>query len=341
MRPIRRALLAALCCSTIASGAFAADLAQDCHRLAAHPEHPLYPLDGDIPVIWMQDMDTGAAIPACQAALELDPGNPRLLFQLGRAYDVAGRPSDANAYYRRAIDLGDPVAMVNLALHVQQGQGTEASDAGYLELAKRAEATGYPRGIGAVGEAYWNGWGVDQDDATAVTYFLRSAEAGYSIGMSYLGAAFRDGRGVDVDAEESLRWYQAAADAGDVNALVQIGDLYYYGEIVGEDMVLSAAYFRQAAVRGDPSGMANLGWMYESGQGVEETNEQAKYWYRHASDHGVIWARDNLAYLLYLEDDFERNAEAVILWRDIAESDSDRAASALYNIGWAYREGYA
>ena len=67
---------------TLAGPAFAGDPPEmtDCDRLAAHPSDP----DHLGPGVGSGDVVTHRAIPACRAALEADPDNPRLHYQLGR-----------------------------------------------------------------------------------------------------------------------------------------------------------------------------------------------------------------------------------------------------------------
>lgn len=76
----------------------------ECDRLAAHgrdPGHVAAPITSDT-------MDKPAAIKACHAALEKDPDNPRLNYQLGRAYGYSGRGEDAMPYRLKALEADYP-----------------------------------------------------------------------------------------------------------------------------------------------------------------------------------------------------------------------------------------
>jgi len=76
----------------------------ECDRLAAHGSDP-----GSVaPHVSRSEMDIPAAIAACQQALENDPENPRLNYQLGRAYAYAGRGDDAMPYREQALAADYP-----------------------------------------------------------------------------------------------------------------------------------------------------------------------------------------------------------------------------------------
>ena len=77
-----------------------------CDTLAAHPADPQGLADG----VPDGDIDTGAAIPACEAALSEDPDNARLQFQLGRAYWEADRDDEAVEMFQTAAVGGDYAA---------------------------------------------------------------------------------------------------------------------------------------------------------------------------------------------------------------------------------------
>ncbi len=73
-----------------------------CDRLAAHPLDP----DRIVPGVATSDVDQPAAIAACEPALEDDPGNSRLTYQLGRVYFYNGRNADAVRAMRAAAEAG-------------------------------------------------------------------------------------------------------------------------------------------------------------------------------------------------------------------------------------------
>lgn len=76
----------------------------DCDRLTSHGRDP-----GHVaPPVSRAEMDKEAAIAACHAALEADPDNPRLNYQLGRAYGYSGRGEEAMPYRMKALEADYP-----------------------------------------------------------------------------------------------------------------------------------------------------------------------------------------------------------------------------------------
>ena len=79
----------------------------ECDRLAAHGLDP-----GHVgPPVTRADMDTDAAIAACSEAVGNEPDNPRLNYQLGRAYGYAGRGEEAMPYRLAALEAEYPQSL--------------------------------------------------------------------------------------------------------------------------------------------------------------------------------------------------------------------------------------
>jgi TPR repeat protein len=79
----------------------------DCDRLASHPEDPHRVLPG----LSRPDIDLPAAIAACEAAVQADPKNPRLNYQLARVYGYSGVGEQAIPYRAVAVDADYPQAL--------------------------------------------------------------------------------------------------------------------------------------------------------------------------------------------------------------------------------------
>lgn len=76
----------------------------ECDRQAAHGRDP-----GHVaPAVTQDGMDKAAAIAACRAAVENDPDNPRLNYQLGRALGYSNRGEEAMPYREKALAAGYP-----------------------------------------------------------------------------------------------------------------------------------------------------------------------------------------------------------------------------------------
>jgi uncharacterized protein len=83
------------------AGAFAGDITR-CDLLAANPPDP----DRVAPGVERHDVDLPAAIAACEQAVQEDPANVRVRYQLARVLSYAGQHERALAEMRRSADLG-------------------------------------------------------------------------------------------------------------------------------------------------------------------------------------------------------------------------------------------
>ncbi len=151
-----------------------------CDHLAAHDLDPWSVAPG----VARSAIDFARAIPACEAAVARDPGNPRLRYQLGRLYGYSG-------------------------------EGAKA-----MEHRIAAVAAGYPQALFVVGYILLEGMNITQDTCKGAALILRSAEAGRLAGLVGYPSWALDGRfeGCDVDTSTAtLTGFldrAAAADSG-------------------------------------------------------------------------------------------------------------------------------
>lgn len=112
-----------------------------CDRLAAHGRDP-----GSVaPPVTRASMDKAAAIEACTAAVAADPANPRLNYQLGRAFGYSGRGEEAMPYRLKALEADYPQSLfvigylyligVTIEQDICQAQRLWRKAAGYKRLA--------------------------------------------------------------------------------------------------------------------------------------------------------------------------------------------------------------
>lgn len=122
----------------------------DCDRLAGHPSDPDSVTDG----VSRAGMDKPAAIEACKKALAGDPDNPRLNYQLARAYGYSGMHEEAEPYRETALRAGYPQSLFVMGYILVTGwSGTETDPCYGGELIRRsAEADRY---AGLVGFPYY------------------------------------------------------------------------------------------------------------------------------------------------------------------------------------------
>jgi tetratricopeptide (TPR) repeat protein len=80
----------------------------NCDRLAASNLDPQRP--ASVPGVPVSALKASLAVPACEAALKFAPDEPRIIYQLGRAYGVAKEYEKARKLYERADAIGHALA---------------------------------------------------------------------------------------------------------------------------------------------------------------------------------------------------------------------------------------
>jgi len=218
----------------------------ECDRLAASPGDLDRP--SSIPGVVFEEIDPQRAIPACRAAMELHPGDPRLAYTLGRAFDAAGQYDEAVTHYHMAADAGYVSAISNL------------------------------------GTMYQNGLGVAQDEREAARLFHIAVDAGNTYAMNNLGLMYQEGRGVAKDHAEAVRLYRKAADAGNAEAISNLDVMNETGGGDAKDAPEAAQLSRSEAA--DAEAMKPLAIAYEEGRGVATGEPEAARQGREAADGG-------------------------------------------------------
>lgn len=126
-----------------------------CDRLAAHPNDPERVTDG----ISQAAMDKPAAIEACLEAVASDPGNPRLNYQLARAYGYSGLHAEGRPYRIRALNAGYPQSLFVIGfIRITGWDGAPADPCYGGELVRRSAVAG--RFAGLVGFPHYATTGV-------------------------------------------------------------------------------------------------------------------------------------------------------------------------------------
>ena len=211
-------------------GAATASVLAECDRLAADSDDPSKPAEV-AGVKAPGDIDVTKALPACEAAHRLAPGDARMTFQLGRSYQAAGRDDDAARLYREAAEAGQSVAQYELAL------------------------------------AFYDGRGVTQDPRQAVDWLEKSSGQGNGFAKYFLGIEKVNGTTIPQDYAAAYALFEDAAAFGVPEALVELGKLTYGGQGVPEDYGKAFAFYRQAAEKDVPGGHFYVGFMDAFGIG--------------------------------------------------------------------------
>ncbi len=157
----------------------------ECDRLAAHGRDP-----GHVaPPVTRAGMDKEAAIAACEAAVKAEPDNPRLNYQLGRAYGYSNRGDEAMPYRLKALGQEYPQSLFVIGylhlLGVTIGQDTCRA----FELWQKAAHYRRLAALVALPRHYMNGdfaaCGVEvpDDDLRAYLAEAKTLSSDYYVGM--------------------------------------------------------------------------------------------------------------------------------------------------------------
>jgi TPR repeat protein len=293
--------------------------ATPCDAAAARPGDTRR-LSAGVPV---PALDVGAALRACSEAAAARAEEPRLLYQLGRALDVAGRLADARQLYEAAAAADHPAALLALGHMHRVGRGTDPDPARAAALVRRAADLGSPPARTALGWMYlrgagvprspeqalrWtrlaadDGWmgavdqlgnlhrlgeGVPRDARVAFELHLKAAGLGSTNAMNRLGRMLRDGDGVPRDVPAGVAWLERASAAGNAYAARELGQVWRRGTGAARDPARALASYRLAAARGFVEAYADIAAMHEAGDGVPADPAEAYFFYRLALEGGL------------------------------------------------------
>lgn len=150
----------------------------ECDLLAGHPNDP----ERVTPGVSQEAMDKSAAIKACIEAVGADPENPRLNYQLARAYGYSGLHAEGRPYRMKALNAGYPQSLFVFGYIRISGWDGGPKDPCYGgELVRRSAVAG--RFAGLVGFPHYALTGqfdgcsaYPKIDAAEMSTFLEKAE---------------------------------------------------------------------------------------------------------------------------------------------------------------------
>lgn len=335
MHANRLVLVLSIVAGTIAPAtAASASAAQLCDSLAGSP----YADGTGVP---FDEIDAPAAIEACEAAVVAEGDDPTSRFNLGRAYDAAGRTGSAIAAYLHA---GTPLALYSLGTIHEGGYGVEVNGAEarrHYDLAADAAvaAGGEDMVLGLIREAqgrmHEHGIGGDQDFVRAAELYGEAIGLGFAPASGSLGFLHEKGMGVPQDERRALELYRAAADAGEAFAIHNVAVYHAEGRGgIAADPARAAELYAEAAELGWEPSMLNLAMAHASGAGVERDASRAEALFRQVIDlEGdlAMEARNSLAWMFAL--DGTSLDEALVLATAAVEAEPDNA-NYLDTLAW-------
>ena len=273
--------------------------------------------------------------------------------------------NEAAKYYRKAIDLGDADALVNLGnLYVANANMDRAMEC-FQELVDKGNPDGYywmavatvevkylQTGIkkgsdkcaDMLGSLYESGadyLGVKQDYKKAAQCYGKShtAEAKFHLARYYFDGNI--GKQSPKDIKKGMALLNAAADSGWIEAIYYLGACYESGDNVDSiDYDKALTYYSLLARNDVASGLFKVGYFYEFGLGgLPVDYALALEFYQSAADKG------NRQAMYYLGDAYRTGVEGILdkdpqkAFELYSLSDSLGSAVGTYYVARSYMEG--
>ena len=229
--------------------------------------------------------DPVAALKWADRAVSGGMRTPDLLTMVGRAYAQGdGMPQDidkAQRYLELAARQDDSDAMILLGrlLALNRRAPPEVT----ISWFRRAELSGYPNALAALGRAYASGFGVPLDEHKAFEYFHRASHLGSASAMREVGHAYAIGFGVQKSPAVAIDWFLKAAALGDTKAMLALSFCYASGTAVTASATQAVNWLRKAADTGNASAQYRLGVAYQSGVDVPRNMAQARHYFQEAA----------------------------------------------------------
>jgi len=226
-----------------------------CDQLAAHPNDK----NSNVAGVGWDVLDGKEAVDSCRLAVELNPGNARMHFQLGRAYDKAGNPQALTELKIAAIDMRYPAAFNNLGLLYWDGLYTSKDSSNARDLFEQGMELGnisskYHYALILIQEG---DGGFDLGYGNAI--MKDAADNGYVLAQRSYGQFLADGTFGAKNIKEAVGHLTRAADSGDTKAAYDLAQIYLSGEGVKANPALYLKYLKLAARGGHAKAKEELG----------------------------------------------------------------------------------
>lgn len=216
-------------------------------------------------------------------------GNP---FLLAREAHKQGDMEKAKSLYETAAEQGESSAAFNLAIMYETGEGVPKNKQEALRWFRRAAELGEPLAMYevAVGLAFG---GYDSDFDEAKRWAEKAKDSGKldpKLPVDDLLADIEEKRlmkaafeaGKRNDYAEEVRLMKLVAERGSAIAAARLGTMYNNGEHVARDEREGFRWFLRAAERGEPKSMCIVAGAYCYGSGTAKDPRQAVAWAKKA-----------------------------------------------------------
>ncbi|WP_426435973.1 caspase family protein [Bradyrhizobium genosp. P] len=232
------------------------DLITDCDRLAAMPNDLGH--DPSLAGVETDKIKIPEATAACNAAMQAYPDVGRFAFEAGRVASARKDYAEARRMFDKAVAAGYPLALHNIGVMYESGDGVPLSNAEAARWYKKAVALGEP------------------------------------IAMVDLAWLYQAGEGVAKDCAEAIRLNEAAVQAGNPDAMNNLGLLYLRGTCIRRDYAEAHRLFESCIALNNAACMNGLGVIYNEGDGAPRNTKVAREWFEKSAALGNPQAKQNL-----------------------------------------------
>ena len=262
--------------------------------------------DGVTPGKYPNEIDPATALPACEAAVQREPGVGRFHYELGRVQLAMLDFDAARASLERARDLGHARAWVALGLLITtedartHGQSGGPAPQAALDLYQQGVDAGDPYAIHTLGKELLR-HGKDEEARRRGFRLLQQAvELGHTFAMNELGAYYMNPESPDSDPPRGLTYIQQSAARNDIYGWWNLGLVYEKGLAgVKADPQAAAEWLEKAADGGQPEAPGELGRLWNSGAlGEKDRYENAVKWFDEGLARCDGWSGANAAWII-------------------------------------------
>jgi len=191
--------------------------------------------------------------------LSADQNYPDSVYNLAEIYKNHYR--DYNKFFkyaRKAVDLLNDDAYIELAPAYYYGVGTRQYEDAYIELAS----------------AYYYGVGTRQDYDLAYNNYILAIKEGNLKGYVYIGMMYYNGNGFKQDYKIAYNIFNIYNDH--YISQYYLGEMYMNGYYMPRDIAKAFVYYKLAADRGVKRAIYYVAIMYYNGYGIDKNIDMYK-----------------------------------------------------------------
>lgn len=172
--------------------------------------------------------------------------NDEALYLLGQYYSENDDSRNAEKYLKKAMDLGNLDAQVELGSLYIFAEKSEKDHKKGISLLKEAAREGDGNALSTLGACYLQGNGVRMNRKEAVKYLKQAIDAGSAEGrVLMIQVSLMDGK-----QQDAVKYAKMAADLDEPYGQFLLGSFYLMGDGVAKNEKTAVFYLRSAALQG-------------------------------------------------------------------------------------------